>query len=95
MDIRRGSVYLPVSVVETYFRGIDSVIVIIRDGAVLVLPVHHAAAGGCLLKIRNAAGDRVATTPDVFAAHDLADFTAMNMPAQWSASDGALRVSLP
>ena len=95
VDIRRGSVYLPAAVVDTYFAGIDNVIVIIRDGAVLVLPVHHAAAGGCLLKIRNAAGDRVAITPDVFAAHDLADFTAADLPAQWSATDGALRVPLP
>ena len=52
--VRNGSVYLSASVVETYFRGIEAVIVLIRDGAVSILPVYQMAAGGCLLKMRNA-----------------------------------------
>ena len=52
LTIRDGSVYLPASVVATYFRGIDAVIVLIRDSTLMVLPVHQATAGGCLLKLR-------------------------------------------
>ncbi len=31
VSVRDGSVYLPAVVVETYFRGIASVVVLIRD----------------------------------------------------------------
>ena len=49
--VRAGAVYLPAAVAETYFRGIAAVMVLIRDGALEVLPVRQMAAGGCLLKI--------------------------------------------
>ena len=47
VDIRNGSVYLPAETVDRYFRGVDCVILLIRDGALLILPVRQAAAGGC------------------------------------------------
>lgn len=94
VDIRRGAVYLSAELCETYFRGIEAVIVLIRDGALMVLPVRQMAAGGCLLKIRNARGDRVAAATDVFAANGLAELTAEGLAAIWSASDGALVVPL-
>ncbi|MAW80696.1 MAG: hypothetical protein CMI63_10695 [Parvularcula sp.] len=93
--VRNGSVYLSASVVETYFRGIEAVIVLIRDGAVSILPVYQMAAGGCLLKMRNAAGDRVASAPDVFEANDLLSWQAQDLPASWSSEQGALIVPLP
>lgn len=95
VDVRAGTVYLPAAVVQTYFRGIDAVILLIREGRLQILPVHQMAAGGCLLKIRNAAGDRVATAPDAFAAHGLADWSGQGLAARWSAEHGALLVDLP
>lgn len=94
IDIRRGSVYISAEVYDTYFAGLEAVIVLIRDDNLLILPVRQMATGGCLLKIRNAGGDRVATAPDVFEAHGLTNFTATDVPAQWSADDGALIASL-
>ena len=49
--IRDGAIYLPCAVVDTYFRGIDAVIVLIQQDELLVMPVHQATAGGCLLKV--------------------------------------------
>lgn len=95
VDVRRGSVYLPAELCARHFDGLDAVIVLIRDRRLMVLPVMHAAAGGCLLKIRNARGDRVATVPDVFAAHGLEDFAAEGLPAAWSHEEAALIVALP
>ncbi len=39
----------------------------------LVLPVRYAASGGYVLKIRNAAGDRVVDAGDFFRDHGLDD----------------------
>ncbi len=89
-DIRAGKVYLSAALCETYFKGIEAVIVLIRDGCVHVLPVHQMAAGGCLLKVRNVQGDRVAAAPDVFLAHEMDGLEATDVPARWSSEDGAL-----
>ena len=94
IDVRDGSVYLDADVVERYFKGIDAVIVLIREGELQILPVHRMAAGGCLLKMRNAAGDRVANSPDVFRANNLESWRADGLEAAWSAEKGALIITL-
>lgn len=95
LSVRDGSVYLPAAVVETYFRGIAAVVVLIRDGMLMVLPVHQATAGGCLLKLRNAAGDRVAQARDVFQDQGLLDLNLTSLPANWVSEQGALCATLP
>lgn len=95
LSVRDGSVYMPAAVVETYFRGIAAVVVLIRDGWLMILPVHQATAGGCLLKLRNAAGDRVAQARDVFQDQDLLGLTLTDLPANWVSVEGALCAELP
>ena len=90
LSIRKGSIYLPVEVCDTYFRGLDAVIVLIREGALNILPVQQMRAGGYLLKIRNSSGDRVVSAPDVFFEHDLCDWEAADLSAAWSSESGAL-----
>jgi hypothetical protein len=92
--LRDGSVYLPADVVATYFPGIDAVIVLIRDSRLMILPVHQATAGGCLLKRRNAAGDRVAQARDVFLDRGLSNLTIADLPASWVSAEGALCADL-
>jgi hypothetical protein len=94
VDVRAGSVYLPAAVADVYFRGVEAVVVLIRDGGLEILPVRQMAAGGCLLKVRNAAGDRLASAPDVFFANGLGDWTAAGLEAAWSPERGSLRVPL-
>ncbi|GHE01074.1 hypothetical protein GCM10008024_15270 [Allgaiera indica] len=95
IEVKRGSIYVPVEIYDTYFAGLEAVIVLIRDDKLMILPVRQMAAGGCLLKVRNARGDRVATAPDVFEAHGLAEFSIANLEVRWSAEDGALVADLP
>lgn len=95
LSVRDGSVYLPAAVVETYFRRIASVVVLIRDGRLMILPVHQATAGGCLLKLRNAAGDRVAQARDVFQDRGLLGLSVTDLPANWISDQGALCAELP
>lgn len=95
ITVRDGSVYLPAAVVATYFRGIDAVVVLIRERALMILPVHQATAGGCLLKLRNAAGDRVAQARDVFQDRGLLGLSLVDLPAQWISEQGALCADLP
>lgn len=95
LSVRDGSVYLPAAVVETYFRGIASVVVLIREGRLMILPVHQATAGGCLLKLRNAAGDRVAQARDVFQDQGLLGLSVTDLPANWVSDQGALCAELP
>ncbi len=90
IDVRNGTVHIPADVADRYFDGIDAVVVLIRDGLLWILPVRQTAAGGCLLKRRNLAGDRVASAPDVFHANHLDDWVASKLEATWSADRGAL-----
>jgi len=93
--VKEGTIYLPRAVVDTYFNGIDAVIVLIREGELLVVPVHQATAGGCLLKVRNAAGDRVVQARDVFQDGGLLDFATDALAVGWRADKGALCAALP
>lgn len=95
VSIRDGAVYLPAAVADTYFAGVDAVILLVRDGQLLVLPVRGTNAGGCLLKIINRAGDRVARAPDAFAEAGIERLEATGLPAKWVTADAALAVTLP
>jgi hypothetical protein len=95
VDVRDGAVYLPAALVARHFPGVDVVAVLVRDGDLHVLPLQGAQFGGCLLKIRNRAGDRVAAAPDVFAAHGLMDWRVAGLAVRWSVEAGALLLPLP
>ena len=90
ISVRDGSIYLPADVVDRYFRGIDAVIVLIDEGELMILPVHQATSGGCLLKLRNAAGDRVVQARDVFQDREILDYSVDNLNVVWKSEKGAL-----
>ncbi|MFH1516952.1 MAG: hypothetical protein ABIH17_03635 [Pseudomonadota bacterium] len=92
--IRDGAIYLPCDVVDKYFCGIDAVIILIQKEELMVMPVYQATAGGCLLKVRNAAGDRVVQARDVFQDQDLLDFATDDLSVAWQADKGALCAEL-
>jgi hypothetical protein len=95
ISVARGTIRFPAGLVATYFSGIDAVAVLIDGATLRILPVFHAAAGGALLKQRNAQGDRVVGAFDVFEEHGLADFEAQDVPVRWSSGDAALLADLP
>lgn len=95
VSIARGGVYISADTYAKYFNGVDAVALIVRDEHLHILPVMHMASGGALMKIRNAAGDRVVSAPDLFAAYGLDDWAADNVTATWSSEHAALAIPLP
>lgn len=60
LRIACASLYLSRELCDLYLPGISAIALLNRDGCVFLLPLHGATAGGLLLKMRNAHGDRVA-----------------------------------
>src|ERR1700735_1938944 len=57
--ISRGSIYLDRDLYTSCWSGVCAVAAVVREGRVYLLPLRGPAAGGLLLKVRNARGDRV------------------------------------
>jgi hydrogenase maturation protease len=95
LTLRHGSLRLPVAAYQRYFAGLDSVLLLPRDGSLLILPVQAAAGGGHLLKVVNPAGDRAVSGVELFRSRgldcELVDgFKTATYEATWSAADAAL-----
>jgi hydrogenase maturation protease len=88
--LHRGGLYLSRQDCARYFGGIDAVILLRRDGDLLVLPVRHAAAGGYLLKVRSGEGDRVVQAPEFFRQNGIADEDDIELVAQWDPDQAGL-----
>jgi hypothetical protein len=92
LAIRGGALHLAHAAYERFFAGVGAV-VLLREGAdLLVLPVRSAAAGGYVLKVRNAAGDRVVAAADFLRAQGLEDETEVLPSFSWQADRHALLV---
>jgi hypothetical protein len=73
-----------------YFPS-DSIVVLPRGGELWVLPVSNRAAGGLLLKQRNAGGDR-----SVMVWHVMPNEASIDgmRSARWDPENAALRIAL-
>lgn len=90
LSIRRGALYFAADVYERYFNGLDNV-VLLRDGHdLIVLPVRNPSAGGYVIKLRTAAGDRAVQAADFFRDNGIEDQIELTLPAQWSDDRAAL-----
>ena len=90
ITLRNGALYLTREIYDRYLTGLETVILLRRDGDLCILPVHQAAAGGYLLKVRNKAGDRVVYAPDFFREQNVDEDVALELPVIWSSERGAL-----
>jgi hypothetical protein len=63
-----------------------------QEADLLVLPVRHAASGGYIMKIRNAAGDRVINGADFFRDQGLDDQAEWAGDFAWCERSGGLRL---
>jgi hypothetical protein len=95
VTLRRGSLHLDADTVRAFFAGLDTVVLVGRDARMMVLPVRDAAAGGLLLKVRNARGDRVVHVDEFLRAHGYADDLDAVCPAVWEPELCGLAVTLP
>jgi hypothetical protein len=85
----KGYLHLPAELARRYFPS-DTLVPLVRGSELLLLPTRGAAAGGLLLKQRNAAGDRSVLIWEVLP---------LNIPpgtfkAVWDEGSGALRIAL-
>lgn len=92
--ISKGNLYLDVQVYQTYFNGLSTAILLKRDNLFVLMPVHHEAGGGLLIKIRNAQGDRVIHAQEFFAEHCLDSLDA-ELSAVWDATISGLKLEIP
>ena len=58
ITLKNGNLYIESDVYETYLNSADSVVLIHKESKYYLMPVQQMA-GGLLMKIINAKGDRV------------------------------------
>jgi hypothetical protein len=88
--VRRGALHLTQQVYQRFFDRLDNV-VLLRDGTDLViLPVHHQAAGGYVIKMRSGAGDRAVAAADFFRDNGVEDDVQLTLSAAWDEARAAL-----
>jgi hypothetical protein len=93
VSIRSGSIYLSRELCDAHLPDVATVALLARDDAILIVPLARQSAGGLLLKIRNARGDRVVHAQEVLRAKGLPDdFEERRFPVHWVADLKALAI---
>jgi hypothetical protein len=90
LTVRRGVLHFTREAYERCFPTVQAV-VLVRDGRdLLVLPVRHAAAGGYLVKLRNAAGDRAVDAADFLRGNGVEDSDERRLEGVWNEAAACL-----
>lgn len=85
----QGYLHLPADLAQQYFPN-DTLVALVQQGELWLLPTRGPGAGGLLLKQRNRQGDR-----SVLIRHMLPpDTTPGQRAARWDDERGMLRVNL-
>jgi hypothetical protein len=93
VSIRRGSIHLSRELCDAHLPDVGAVALLARDDAVLIVPLTRQSAGGLLLNVRNARGDRVVHAQEFLRARELAeDFEKRQYPVRWVADLQALAI---
>lgn len=92
--IAKGSLYLSSELCQLYLPDINAIALLIRDNQVYLLPLHSTTAGGMLLKMRNAHGDRVAHALEFLLTIGIdADSPEQSYPARWITEIAGLQLA--
>lgn len=93
VTVLRGNIYLSCELCEDCFRDIGCVALLARGKDILIVPLIRASAGGLLLKVRNARGDRVIAAQDFLRGLGWAeDFSERTYAVQWRPDIAALQL---
>ncbi len=93
LTIQKGNIYLSSAQYETYFAGVEAVVLLKRDDVILLMPVQNAS-GGLLLKIRNANGDRVVHAAEFFMFNEVECQDLRTIDAYWNTDMAALILNI-
>ncbi len=93
--IARGSLYLDAAFYGRCFREVGTVVLLEDPEGLLLVPVTHAAAGGLLVKVRNARQDRVIHAPEALAGRGVPANLDGCFPAFWDPGRAGLRIAVP
>lgn len=94
VHVRRGWIQVPLEMFEAFFDGREGVVPFALEGQLCLMPVQQVA-GGLLVKLRNARGDRAIDAAELLRAHGWDDQGEYDCSARWESSLGALALSPP
>jgi hypothetical protein len=91
----RGILQLSCADFEGVFGRAAAVVLVREHRDLWILPVHEAAIGGHLVKLRNAAGDRAIDALELFRGHELEleRDREIRVTGRWVPERGALQVA--
>ena len=93
VTLNHGSLHLPHALCERHFRQTAAVALLVHEGRVMVVPLAPDSAGGLLLKLRNARGDRVVQAQEFLRQHGVIDeFGERRLSARWCPEMAALEL---
>lgn len=95
LRLRRGLLQLDRATYASYFAPLTGIILLHEHEQLLAMPVRLAGAGGYLIKVRNAAGDRVIDAADFFRTNGIEDSTEIEFAARWDEARAALVATWP
>lgn len=95
IHVRKGNLYFKASLYQKYFPDLQSAILMKKDKTLFILPVVNANAGGLLLKIRNAQGNRVIHAQDFFRENGIDEELDQMVPVFWDRDSSGLVVQMP
>ena len=94
VSVGNGRILLPHDTYERYLSGIDTAVLLERDGRTYLMPLLGPTAGGMLLKQRNPQGDRVLLATDFLHERGLGPFSDdRQFEVQWDADVSALLIN--
>jgi hypothetical protein len=93
ISIARGNLYLTRELCDAYFEGTETVALLARDGAMLIVPLARASSGGLLLKQRNLRGDRVIHAQEFLRDKGVVEsFEPQTVVVRWDPANAALAI---
>ena len=93
VTIRSGNIHLSHELCSAHLAEARSVALVAHGEDVLIMPLIQQSAGGMLLKIRNARGDRVLHAQEFLRARGVPeDFEERRFPVRWIAELSALAI---
>lgn len=91
--IRRGFLQVPKTLYDRAFDRREGAVVTVRDGALHLMPVEQTA-GGVLVKLRNAAGDRSIDVTEALRLLDWNEAGEIECALAWDEALGTLACTL-